>query len=163
MLNTLGKNISRRHTEIFFWFFPENKRELILVLFVRLFDLRLFGFVGFLFLLVSKKGCGLWRWHSLDFSLTFFWHFMQIETFCMKVKTLISGKDVINLSSDVLAHRVLKVNVTLLYPVQIYLGILPSVWYYIVEEQKTATTNFTKMPVSFHINAFKRNKRHCSR
>ena len=32
----------------------------------------LFGFVGFLFLLVSGKGCGLWLWHSLDFSLTFF-------------------------------------------------------------------------------------------
>ena len=36
-----------------------GKRELILVLFVRLFDLCLFGFVGFLFLLVSGKGCGL--------------------------------------------------------------------------------------------------------
>ena len=35
-----------------------GKRELILVLFVRLFDLRLFGFVCFLFLLVSGKGCG---------------------------------------------------------------------------------------------------------
>ena len=33
-----------------------RKRELILVLFVRLFDLCLFGFVGFLFLLVSGKG-----------------------------------------------------------------------------------------------------------
>ena len=42
--------------------------------FVRLFDLCLFGFVGFLFLLVSGKGCGLWLWHSLDFSLTFFLH-----------------------------------------------------------------------------------------
>ena len=30
-----------------------GKRELILVLFVRLFDLRLFGFVCFIFLLVS--------------------------------------------------------------------------------------------------------------
>ena len=49
-----------------------GKRELSLVLFVRLFDLCLFGFVGFLFLLVSGKGCGLWLWHSLDFSLTFF-------------------------------------------------------------------------------------------
>ena len=29
------------------------------------------GFVGFLFLLVSWKGCGLWLWHSLDFSLIF--------------------------------------------------------------------------------------------
>ena len=36
-----------------------GKRELILVLFVRLIDLRLFGFVCFLFLLVSGKGCGL--------------------------------------------------------------------------------------------------------
>ena len=49
-----------------------GKRELILVLFVHLFDLCLFGFVGFLFLLGSGKGCGLWLWHSLDFSLTFF-------------------------------------------------------------------------------------------
>ena len=49
-----------------------GKRELILVLFVRLFDLCLFGFVGFLFLLGSGKGCGLWLWHSLDFSLTLF-------------------------------------------------------------------------------------------
>ena len=31
-----------------------------------------FRFVGFLFLLGSGKGCGLWLWHSLDFSLTFF-------------------------------------------------------------------------------------------
>ena len=35
-----------------------GKRELILVLFVRLFGLCLFGFVGFLFLLGSGKGCG---------------------------------------------------------------------------------------------------------
>ena len=43
-----------------------GKRDLILVHFVRLFDLRLYGFVCFLFLLVSRKGCGLWFWHSLD-------------------------------------------------------------------------------------------------
>ena len=49
-----------------------GKRELILVLFIRLFDLCLFEFVGFLFLLASGKGCGLRLWHSLDFSLTFF-------------------------------------------------------------------------------------------
>ena len=36
-----------------------GKRELILVLFVRLFDLCLFGFVDFLFLLVSGKDCDL--------------------------------------------------------------------------------------------------------
>ena len=36
-----------------------GKRELILVLFLRLFDLCLFGFVGFLFLLGSGKGWGL--------------------------------------------------------------------------------------------------------
>ena len=56
----------------------KGKRELILVLFVRLFDLWLFGFVGFLFLLVSGKGCGLWLWHSLDFSLTVFYYFYHI-------------------------------------------------------------------------------------
>ena len=49
-----------------------EERELILVFFVRLFVLCLFRFVGFLFLLGSGKGCGLWLWHSLDFSLTFF-------------------------------------------------------------------------------------------
>ena len=36
-----------------------GKRELILVFFVRLFDMCLFGFVCFLFLLESGKGCGL--------------------------------------------------------------------------------------------------------
>ena len=36
-----------------------GKRELILVLFVRLFGLCLFRCVGFLFLLGSGKGCGL--------------------------------------------------------------------------------------------------------
>ena len=36
-----------------------EERELILVLFVRLFGMCLFGFVGFLFLLGSGKGCGL--------------------------------------------------------------------------------------------------------
>ena len=52
---------------LFFFFSPFSiaitslgeERELILVLFVRLFDLCLFGFVGFLFLFVSGKGCGL--------------------------------------------------------------------------------------------------------
>ena len=38
-----------------------RKRELILVLLVRLFNLRLFGFVCFLFLVVSGKGCGLFN------------------------------------------------------------------------------------------------------
>ena len=36
-----------------------GKRELMLVLFVRLFGLCLFRFVNFLFLLGSGKGCGL--------------------------------------------------------------------------------------------------------
>ena len=44
-----------------------GKKELISVLFERLF-----GLVGFLFLFGSGKGCGLCLWHSLDFSLTFF-------------------------------------------------------------------------------------------
>ena len=58
-----------------------RKRELILVLFVRLFGLCLFRFVGFLFLLGSGKGYGLWLWHSLDFSLTFF-SYLFITMFC---------------------------------------------------------------------------------
>ena len=45
-----------------------GKRELILVLFVRLFDLRLFGFVCW----CLGRAAALWLWHSLDFSLTFF-------------------------------------------------------------------------------------------
>ena len=36
-----------------------GKREPNIVFFVRLFDLCLSGFVSFLFLLVSRKGCGL--------------------------------------------------------------------------------------------------------
>ena len=36
-----------------------GKRELILVFFLRLFDLRLFSFICFLFLLVSGKDCDL--------------------------------------------------------------------------------------------------------
>ena len=56
-----------------------GKRELILVLFVRLFGLCLFRFVGFLFLLRSGKGCGLWLWHSLGCSLTFFeWIYQRL-------------------------------------------------------------------------------------
>ena len=50
-----------------------EERELIFVFVVHLFNLRLFSFVCFLFLLVSVKGCGLWLWHSLDFSLTSIW------------------------------------------------------------------------------------------
>ena len=49
-----------------------GKKELISLFFVRFSDLRLFGFVCFLFLLVSGKGCGLWLWHYLVFSLSFF-------------------------------------------------------------------------------------------
>ena len=62
-----------------------GKRELILMLFVRLFGLCLFGFVGFLFLLGSGKGCSLCLWHSLDFSLTFFYstrRFVLCLTLC---------------------------------------------------------------------------------
>ena len=55
-----------------------GKRELILVLFIRLFDLCLFGFIGCLFLFMSGKGCGWWLWHSLDFSLTFFLLFVAL-------------------------------------------------------------------------------------
>ena len=52
-----------------------GKRELVLVLFIRLFNLCLFGLVGFLFLLVSGRGCDcdcgtLWTF-LLPFSIAF--------------------------------------------------------------------------------------------
>ena len=64
-----------------------GKRELILVLFVRLFDLRLFGFVCFLFLLVSDLGraaicdCGTHWAFLLSFSFV-----MTLSTRSDKVK-----------------------------------------------------------------------------
>ena len=67
-----------------------GKRELILVLFVRLFGLCLFRFVGFLFLLGSGKGCGLWLWHSLDFTLTFFRQIVRKSNFSEQVRKLIN-------------------------------------------------------------------------
>ena len=48
---------------------PSLGRKLVMVLFVRLCDLQLFDFVCFHFTLVFGKGCGLWLWHSLGFSL----------------------------------------------------------------------------------------------
>ena len=65
-----------------------GKRELILVLFVHLFDLCLFGFVGFLFLLVSGKGYGLW--HTLDFSLTFFLYRVKIAKWSLSLSLSLS-------------------------------------------------------------------------
>ena len=58
----------------------------------RLFDLCLFGFVGFLFLLVSGKGCGLWLWHSLDFILIFFTEKSKWCCIGMMVKCVFSEK-----------------------------------------------------------------------
>ena len=55
-----------------------GKRGLLLVLFVRLFDLRLFGFVSFFFLLMSGNVCDLWLWHSRDFLFTFFFSYAKM-------------------------------------------------------------------------------------
>ena len=63
-----------------------GKRELILVLFVRLFGLCLFRFVGFLFLLGSGKGCGLWLWLSLDFLLPFLGSNTDIGEYCPELR-----------------------------------------------------------------------------
>ena len=50
-----------------------GKRELVCVLLVHLFVCFVrVSFCHFLFLLVSGVGCGLWLWHSLDFSINFF-------------------------------------------------------------------------------------------
>ena len=70
-------------------------RELVLVLFVRLFDLRLFGFVCLLFLLLSGKGCDLWLWHSLDFSHTHFFHINSHASVRVRVKM---GESLANVS-----------------------------------------------------------------
>ena len=49
-----------------------GKRELVCVLHMHLFVLYMLVFVIFLFLLVSRVGCSLWLWHSLDFSINYF-------------------------------------------------------------------------------------------
>ena len=81
-----------------------GKRELILVLFVCLFTLCLFGFVSFLFLLVSGRGYGLWLWRSLGFSLTIFFFFFFFFFFtwhaCLGHRAIITGKNPIPLLKE---------------------------------------------------------------
>ena len=79
-----------------------GKRELILVLFVRLFGLCLFRFVGFLFLLGSGKGCGFWLWHSLDVSLTIFRNILGKSNFSEQSRTLINHYKRIGYSLDIM-------------------------------------------------------------
>ena len=86
-----------------------GKRELILVLFVRLFGLCLFRFVGFLFLLGSGKGCSLWLWHSLNFSLTFilFWR-NKVDTYNNRmswISKMIPHWSVLDLEADTYQSR----------------------------------------------------------
>ena len=59
------------------------KRELVFVLLVHLFVLRVHVFVLFLFLLVSRVGCDLWLWHTLD-------HFSH---YILGIRMLYRGKD----------------------------------------------------------------------
>ena len=60
-----------------------GKRELMLVLFVRLFDLCLFGFVGFLFLLVSGKAAGCDGGTPWTFFFFFFFFFRSRKVFLL--------------------------------------------------------------------------------
>ena len=53
------------------WLPRLGTKELFCVFFVRLFVLRVFICVSFIFILVSGIGCDLWLWHSLDFSFYF--------------------------------------------------------------------------------------------
>ena len=62
-----------------------GKREVILLLFVRLFDLCLFGFVGF-FLLVSGKGCVCDCGTPWTFLLPFFSMYMCEKTVMLILK-----------------------------------------------------------------------------
>ena len=55
------------------WSSHVRKRELVYMLLVKLYVyLACVIFCLFLFLLVSEVGCGLWLWHSLDFSFNVF-------------------------------------------------------------------------------------------
>ena len=75
-----------------------GKRELVLMLFVRLFDLHLFGFVCFLFLLMSGKGCGFRLGHSLDFSLTLFLLFSKLLELTCDVRSRSSRSDILRMN-----------------------------------------------------------------
>ena len=70
-----------------------------------LFVLYVLVFVIFLFLLVSGVGCGLWLWHSLNFSINFFQysiaHRMQNNVVTLKKALLIL--DLAHLSAPVCA------------------------------------------------------------
>ena len=79
------------------WLPHLGKRELILLLFVHLFDLCLFGFVGFLFLLVSGKGWGLWLWQSIR--KTCLYNFDPLKPHFYTVKLEFTGVYVILLIS----------------------------------------------------------------
>ena len=68
-----------------------RKRELILMLFVRLFDLRLFGFVCFLFLLVSESGLRFVIVALLGLFSYFFFFFFFFFFFCFWIYTSISA------------------------------------------------------------------------
>ena len=74
-----------------------EERELVLVLFVRLFDLRLFGFVCFLFLLVSGKSYGLWLWHSI--TKTYLYNYDPLKPHFYIVKLGLTGVYIIFLIS----------------------------------------------------------------
>ena len=56
----------------------------------------------FLFLLVSGKGCGLWLWHSLDFSLTFFRKIVGKSYFSEQFRKLINRYKRIGYSLDIM-------------------------------------------------------------
>ena len=65
-LETICKNffffsLKNSNQSIIYWICPRVQNVM-----------HLFGFVCFLFLFMSGKGCSLWLWHSLDFSLTLF-------------------------------------------------------------------------------------------
>ena len=76
-------------------------------------------------LLRSGKGCGLWLWHSLDFSLTFFFHIipwkMKIYSFLLYFKSFAcKEKKVTNNSWLTLSNEIKTRQVILRYTV--YLG-----------------------------------------
>ena len=73
--------------------------ELILVLFVPLFDLCLFGFVGFLFLLVSGKGCGFWLFYEAFVVCLSVCHFVLVFFGLFSIAIISLGEERADLSA----------------------------------------------------------------
>ena len=97
------------------------------------------GFVGYLFLLGSGKGCGLWLWHSLDFFLIFFFYIIT-HTHLLKINCCL-----LNLSPEtkILTCRgQVTVKIDKIYPNQIFtISMHTSVWWISINVYSSSSGN----------------------